>query len=91
MYEVVADIEKYKDFLPWCKSSEILERDGNELKAELAIGFQMFEEKYVSKVVLDEPKSVKVFYLPILSIYHNKLKIIHLCKIIIISLLQDYY
>ena len=80
MYEVVADIEKYKDFLPWCKSSEILERDGNELKAELAIGFQMFEEKYVSKVVLDEPKSVKVFYLPILYIIMNENYYIHYVK-----------
>jgi len=60
MFEVVADIEKYKDFLPWCKNSVILSKKENEVQAELTIGFQMFEEKYVSKVVLDEPKSVKV-------------------------------
>lgn len=73
MFEVVADVEKYKDFLPWCKNSVILSRNGNEIQAELTIGFNIFEEKYVSKVVMDEPKSVKVF-LPFPSFpFNNKI------------------
>lgn len=53
MYDVVAAVEHYKDFVPWCQDSTvILRRDDTYLEAELQVGFQIFVEKYLSKVTL---------------------------------------
>ncbi len=35
MYEVVTDIERYPEFLPWCSDARILEQQGNDLKASV--------------------------------------------------------
>ena len=35
IYTLVSDIESYPEFLPWCRSSRILSRDGDELQARL--------------------------------------------------------
>ena len=37
MFDLVADIESYAEFLSWCNSSEILRRNNNEVEAELGI------------------------------------------------------
>ena len=47
MYELVLDIEKYPEFLPWCKGAKITKiiTDKN-LEADLLINFKSFFEKY---------------------------------------------
>ena len=37
MYQLVDDIESYADFLPWCKSTNVVSRDDNEVKASIEI------------------------------------------------------
>lgn len=37
MYALVDDIEHYADFLPWCRQTEILSRDANEVKASIEL------------------------------------------------------
>lgn len=61
LFNVVAAVDMYQDFLPWCQRSEIMRRnpDGT-LDAELEIGFKFFVESYVSHVELHKPKSIKV-------------------------------
>lgn len=51
MFELVMDIEKYPDFLPWCKAAKITKiiSDKN-LEADLLINFKSFLEKYSSNV-----------------------------------------
>jgi coenzyme Q-binding protein COQ10 len=51
----VADIERYPEFLPWCRAARILERKENELMAELVISFSHMTESYTSRVVLTPP------------------------------------
>ncbi|CAO2815116.1 unnamed protein product [Amaranthus hypochondriacus] len=60
LFAVVAAVDFYEDFLPWCQRSEILRHhpDGS-FDAELEIGFKFLVESYVSHVVLDKPKLVK--------------------------------
>lgn len=72
MYNVVSDIDRYKDFLPWCTDSKITSRKENVVTADLKIGFQIYEEKYTSKVELEKPRSVKVLF--IYLIYFNSIK-----------------
>lgn len=57
MYAIVADVERYPDFLPWCERLEILDRDGGSkleyITAEMTIGYAGMHESYVSRVELD--------------------------------------
>jgi coenzyme Q-binding protein COQ10 len=57
MYAVVADVETYPKFLPWCRGLRVLKRErvkGREvLYADMLIGFGSFRERYTSRVLLD--------------------------------------
>ncbi len=57
MYAVVADVERYPDFLPWCAGLRVLSRtawDGCEtVMAEMLVGYKSLRERYTSRVVLD--------------------------------------
>lgn len=59
IFEVVADVGKYKDFLPFCKKSEVFEKKSDYLKANLVIGFPPLKESYVSNVTMIHPQLVK--------------------------------
>jgi coenzyme Q-binding protein COQ10 len=51
IYSLVMDIEKYPEFLPWCKQAKIIEIISKEnLRADLLINFKSFFEKYRSDV-----------------------------------------
>ncbi len=39
MFALVADIEAYPQFLPWCSGSRVLSRDGQKVTAEVDIAF----------------------------------------------------
>ena len=56
LYALVADVESYPKFLPWCVASRIRERhvEGDVVVelSDLVIGFKMLREKYTSKVTL---------------------------------------
>ena len=62
LFELVAAVERYPEFLPWCKASRILQRDETSLTADLIIGYKIFSEKFRSEVVLDRPKRIDVRY-----------------------------
>ena len=63
LFDLVADIERYPDFLPWCRAARITRRDGDVLYADLVIGFRMFRERFTSKVSLSPPDSIHVDYI----------------------------
>ena len=57
MYALVADIERYPEFLPWNTAARIRSRrpepDGSELvEADLVISFKVFRERFGSRVTL---------------------------------------
>lgn len=61
MFAVVAAVDLYEDFVPWCQRSQVLWRKGEEqLDAELQIGFKFFVERYISHVHLKPPNLIKV-------------------------------
>jgi len=62
LFELVAAIESYPEFLPWCKGARILSRTPTAVKADLIIGYKMFQEKFTSEVTLDRPRSISVSY-----------------------------
>ena len=62
LYSLVADVERYPEFLPWCVGARIKKREGNLVVADLIIGFRMFRERFTSRVTLDPPKRIDVAY-----------------------------
>ena len=59
LYEVVSDVDRYKEFVPWCKNSKVIIKNGENMTAELEVGFNVFAEKYTSKIETSEPNYVK--------------------------------
>ncbi|KAK1427413.1 hypothetical protein QVD17_16098 [Tagetes erecta] len=60
LFAVVAAVDMYQDFLPWCQRSDIVQRHSDSsFDAELEIGFKFFVESYVSHVQLVKPKMIK--------------------------------
>jgi coenzyme Q-binding protein COQ10 len=62
LYELVADVERYPEFLPWCLAAKIRRREGSVVHADLVIGFKMFRERFTSKVTLSPPDRIDVAY-----------------------------
>ena len=52
LYDLVADVEKYPRFLPWCVAARVRKREARLLVADLAIGFRMIREHFTSRVSL---------------------------------------
>jgi hypothetical protein len=50
IYKMVADIDKYEAFLPWCSSSKVLTSNEHGCTAEIGVGFPPIHETYISKV-----------------------------------------
>ena len=68
MFDLVADIDKYSQFLPWCNKSTIINRESNEettnVVADLEIGYGQFIYAYRSNVLMDNNKNyIKVNHL----------------------------
>jgi coenzyme Q-binding protein COQ10 len=56
----VKNVDEYKYFVPWCEDSRIIHKKGNEMDAELTVGFKILSEKYISHILLDPPNSIRV-------------------------------
>jgi len=53
LYDLVVDIERYPEFLPWCLGARIRSRQEDLIVADLIIGFKMFRERFTSRVKPD--------------------------------------
>jgi len=62
LFDLVADVERYPEFLPWCVGARIRERTDKLLVADLLIGFKMVRERFTSRVVLSPPERIDVAY-----------------------------
>lgn len=62
LYNLVADVERYPEFLPWCLAARIRRREGRTIHADLVIGFKMIRERFTSKVELSPPGRIDVAY-----------------------------
>ncbi|HEV2955890.1 MAG TPA: type II toxin-antitoxin system RatA family toxin [Xanthobacteraceae bacterium] len=61
MFDLVADIERYPEFVPLCSRTRVSNRvpagEGVEtLKSEMTVAYKMIHETFVTKVTLDKPR-----------------------------------
>src|SRR5690606_7302267 len=62
MFDLVADVARYPEFLPWVVATRIRSNDGNEMVADMLVGFKALREKFTSRVLLDRPNRLEVIY-----------------------------
>ncbi|KAG7399637.1 Coenzyme Q-binding protein coq10, mitochondrial [Phytophthora boehmeriae] len=61
MFDVVADVDRYREFLPFCVESRVLRRpNDNVMEAALKVGFKLFTESYTSRVLMIRPNKIVV-------------------------------
>jgi coenzyme Q-binding protein COQ10 len=61
MFDLVADVERYPEFVPLCKELKVRERSASEkgietIVADMTISFKLVRESFRSRVTLDRPK-----------------------------------
>src|SRR5438876_9153800 len=61
MFDLVADVERYPEFVPLCRSLKVRRRipqaEGVEiLVADMTVAYKLIRESFVSRVTLDRPK-----------------------------------
>ena len=62
LFDIVADVERYPEFLPWCIATRVRRREGNVIHADMVVGFKMFRERFSTRDVLDRPRRIDVTY-----------------------------
>ncbi len=60
MFDLVADVERYPEFVPLCQALKIRQRnvkpDGTEgIVADMTVSFKLVKETFTSRVTLDRP------------------------------------
>jgi coenzyme Q-binding protein COQ10 len=69
MFDLVADVERYPEFVPLCNGLRVRSRkseaDGREtLIADMTVGYKLIRETFTSRVTLDRPRlEVRVEYI----------------------------
>ncbi len=62
LFDLVADVARYPEFLPWVIGARIQSSDDQAMVTDLIVGFKMFRERFTSKVNLERPTNITVHY-----------------------------
>ena len=60
MFDLVADVESYGDFVPGWINVRILERDGDVVYVDQEVGVGMFHTSFVSQGIFTRPESIEI-------------------------------
>ena len=63
MFELVADVRRYPEFLPWVSAIRVRKDDDTEMLADMIVGFKSLRETFSSRVLKTPKTSIIVDYL----------------------------
>ena len=63
LFDLVADIARYDEFLPWVVAVRIRSSSDTETVADLVVGFNAFKERFTSRVKKERPERICVDYI----------------------------
>jgi coenzyme Q-binding protein COQ10 len=63
MFDLVADVARYGEFLPWVVATRVRSDSEEEMVADMLVGFRALREKFTSRVVKERPQRIVVHYL----------------------------
>jgi coenzyme Q-binding protein COQ10 len=62
LFDMVADVARYDEFLPWVVAVRVRSSSKQETVADLVVGFNAFKERFTSRVVKQRPTRICVNY-----------------------------
>lgn len=73
MFDLVADVRAYPQFLPWVVGSRVMSQSQDLITADLIVGFKVFRESFTSRVTLERPNHIHVDYVkgPLKHLYND--------------------
>jgi coenzyme Q-binding protein COQ10 len=63
LFDMVADVARYDEFLPWVVAVRIRSSSETETVADLVVGFNAFKERFTSRVTKQRPARITVDYI----------------------------
>ena len=63
MFDLVADVGRYGEFLPWVVATRVRSDSEHEMTADMLVGFKAIREKFTSRVTKDRPNRIDVHYM----------------------------
>jgi len=73
LFDLVADVARYQEFLPWVAATRIRSDSETEMVADLVVGFGALKETFTSKVRKTRPASIEIDYVegPLKYLHNN--------------------
>jgi coenzyme Q-binding protein COQ10 len=62
MFDLVADVGRYAEFLPWVVATRVRSNSETEMVADMLVGFKALREKFTSRVLKNRPQRIEVIY-----------------------------
>ncbi len=63
LFDLVAHVEHYDEFLPWVVAVRVRSSSETETIADLVVGFNAFKERFTSRVTKQRPTNICVDYI----------------------------
>jgi coenzyme Q-binding protein COQ10 len=63
MFDLVADVGRYGEFLPWVIATRVRSDSETEMVADMVVGFKSLRESFTSRVKKNRPHEIDVHYL----------------------------
>jgi len=62
LFDLVADVGRYQEFLPWVAATRVRSNSATEMIADLVVGFGAFKETFTSRVHKCRPLEIEIDY-----------------------------
>jgi coenzyme Q-binding protein COQ10 len=63
LFDLVADVRRYPEFLPWVVAVRVRSDSPTDMVADLAVGFRAIKETFTSKVIKRRPHEIEIDYI----------------------------
>ena len=63
VFDLVADVRRYPEFLPWLLAARVYNERPEGFDADLVVGFKFYKERFTSRVHLERPHRIFVDYI----------------------------
>jgi coenzyme Q-binding protein COQ10 len=63
IFKIVADVERYPEFLPWILEADIIKKTEQGFLTDLTVGYKFFQDTYRSEVILTPHERIEINYI----------------------------
>jgi coenzyme Q-binding protein COQ10 len=77
LFDLVSDVGRYQEFLPWVAATRIRSSSETEMTADLVVGFRALKETFTSRARMIRPREIEIDYIEgPLKYLHNSWKFV---------------